>query len=270
MNSGKAAELLPEAHQQMMVVAIIPARYSSTRFPGKVLVDICGKPMIQHVFERVRRSSLVGRVVVATDDERVKNAVEGFGGTAVMTSADHQTGTDRIAEVARGMEAEVVVNVQGDEPLISPMAIDEAVRPLLEEIDLDMSTLKCPIEHAEEFFDPNVVKVITDINDYAIYFSRWPIPFHREDWSGLIGEGQIEVPQIRPRMAFRHIGLYAYRRDFLLRFADSPQTPLEMLEKLEQLRALENGYKIKVVETDYRAVGVDVPEDLARVIGLLQ
>ena len=253
----------------MKVVAVIPARYASTRFPGKVLADICGKPMIERVYEGVRGSSLLERVIVATDDERVRAAVEGFGGEAAMTSADHQTGTDRIAEVAAGLDAEVVVNVQGDEPLITGEVIEAAVRPMLEEPGLEMSTLMCPIDSAEEFFDPHVVKVITDSRGYAIYFSRWPIPFHMEDWSGCIGEDGVRVPEGVPQIALRHIGLYTYRRDFLLSYAKMPATPLERLEKLEQLRALENGHKIRVVKTDYRAIGVDVPEDLEQVKALL-
>lgn len=249
-------------------MAVIPARYASTRFPGKVLADVCGKPMIERVYAGVRRSHLISRVVVATDDERVRSVVEGFGGEAVMTSPHHKTGTDRIAEVGRGIEADVVVNVQGDEPLITAEAVEQAVQPLMESPDIVMSTLMCPIRSSQEFFDPHVVKVITDKQGYAIYFSRWPIPFHRDEWTGCVSAEGVRVPEQSPIIANRHIGLYAYRKPFLLRFAGMPETPLERLEKLEQLRALENGYKIKVVQTDYRAVGVDVPEDLERVRAL--
>lgn len=235
------------------VIGIIPARYQSTRFPGKPLADICGKPMIQHVYERARAAAVLDDVLVATDDERIYQAVEGFGGKAVMTSPEHPTGTDRLAEVAAGLTADIIVNIQGDEPLLSPESIEQAVKPLLEDETLVMSTLKLRVEDPEEALDPNVVKVVTDAAGNALYFSRAPIPYPREGTATY----------------YKHIGLYVYRRDFLLKFASLPPTPLEQVEKLEQLRALENGYQIRVVETDYAAIGVDTPQDLEKVRKIL-
>lgn len=235
------------------VTGIIPARYQSTRFPGKPLADICGKPMIQHVYERAKAASVLEDVLVATDDARIYEAVTGFGGKAVMTSPHHSTGTDRLAEVATELDSDIVVNIQGDEPLLRPESIEQAVRPLLEDESLEMSTLKLRIENPEDVLDPNVVKVVTDLNGNALYFSRAPIPYPREGTTTY----------------YRHIGLYVYRREFLLRFAKLAPTPLETIEKLEQLRALENGYKIRVVETEYSAIGVDTPEDLEKVKQIL-
>jgi 3-deoxy-manno-octulosonate cytidylyltransferase (CMP-KDO synthetase) len=254
------------------VVAIIPARYASSRFPGKAIVDIAGKPMIQWVYERTCQASGVGRVLVATDDERIYQVVQGFGGQVVMTSAGHPTGTDRLAEVASGLDAELVVNVQGDEPLIEPAAIDAALGPFREEASLVMSTLRCPIPTLDELFDISITKVVTDAQGFALYFSKAPIPYHRDAW----GPIATMVPRLRlaggttPALGWRHIGLYVYRRTFLLAFAQLPQTPLERLEQLEQLRALEHGYRIKVVPTQYVSIGVDTPEDVAKVRRLLR
>ncbi|MBI3754552.1 MAG: 3-deoxy-manno-octulosonate cytidylyltransferase, partial [Deltaproteobacteria bacterium] len=239
----------------MNVVAIIPARYGSTRLVGKALLDIAGKPMIQWVYERAGKARLVHDVVAATDDKRIFDAVKGFGGKAVMTSASHKSGTDRLAEAATNIKCDVVVNVQGDEPLIEPGMIDEAVKPLVDDSEVDMATLKTKILDAEELNNPNIVKVVTDKNGSALYFSRYPIPYVRE-------QGQ------EKNIHYKHIGLYVYRKDFLLKFAGLKPTPLEEAEKLEQLRALENGYKIKVVETKYNSIGVDTKEDLERVRGL--
>lgn len=237
----------------MKVTGIIPARYNSTRFAGKPLVDIAGKPMIQHVYERAVQAAVLDDVLVATDDERIYTRVEEFGGKAVMTSPDHATGTDRLAEAAAGLDSDLIVNIQGDEPLLAPESIEQAVLPLLKDTSVVMGTLKCRIDDTREISDPNVVKVVTDQNGYALYFSRSPIPYPRE------GEP----------VYYKHIGLYVYRKDFLLRFASLPPTPLEQLEKLEQLRALENGYRIKVVETDHPAIGVDTPADLEKVLAVL-
>ncbi|HEX2278820.1 MAG TPA: 3-deoxy-manno-octulosonate cytidylyltransferase [Candidatus Tectomicrobia bacterium] len=254
------------------VVAIIPARYASSRFPGKPLVEIAGKPMIKWVYERTRQASGVGRVLVATDDERIAQAVRRFGGDAVMTSPDHPTGTDRLAEVAATLEAELIVNVQGDEPLIEPAAIDAALAPFAETPTLAMSTLRCPIPSLDELFDISITKVVTDRDDFALYFSKAPIPYHRDEW----GTVASIVPRLRlsggtaPIVGWRHIGLYVYRRTFLREFARLPQTPLERLEKLEQLRAIEHGYRIKVVPTPYVSIGVDTPEDVAKVGRLLR
>lgn len=244
----------------MNTIAIIPARYGSTRFPGKALAEIAGKPMIQHVYERTCAASLISRAIVATDDERIAAAVRQVGGEAVMTSADHETGTDRLAEVARSLDADIIVNVQGDEPLIEPAMIDQAIRPFLTAPDLQMGTLKSRIRNLHDFLSPNVVKVITDSNDYALYFSRSPLPFFRDKWQDLKNEA-FETGRL---LCFKHVGLYVYRREFLLRFAAMPQTFLELSEKLEQLRALENGVRIKVIETEFESLGVDTPEDLAK------
>jgi 3-deoxy-manno-octulosonate cytidylyltransferase (CMP-KDO synthetase) len=242
----------------MRVTAIIPARYASTRFPGKPLADIGGKPMIQWVYERTRRCNSVARVIVATDDERIAAAVSAFGGEVEMTRADHPTGTDRLAEVAARIETTLVVNVQGDEPLIDPRMIDQAVEPMRRNPGVPMGTLKCRIATLEEYLNPNVVKVVTDRNDYALYFSRSPLPYPRD----FAGELDREFARLE---AFKHIGLYVYRRDFLLTYPRLSPTPLEQLEKLEQLRALEHGFRIKVAATEFSSVGVDTPEDLERV-----
>jgi len=233
------------------ILGVIPARFGSTRFPGKVLAEIAGKPMLRHVYERACLSTYLTSVIIATDDERVYAVARSFGARVRMTRADHISGTDRAAEVASAEEAEIVVNIQGDEPLISPAAIDAAILPMVHEPELVMGTLKKRIEDAREIADPNVVKVVTDRAGDAIYFSRCAIPFERDKSGG--------TPY------FKHIGLYVYSRDFLLRYSALPVGPLETAERLEQLRALENGFRIRVVETEYESLGVDTPEDLQRV-----
>ena len=240
----------------MQITAIIPARFASSRFPGKPLALLCGKPMVQWVYERTACSRLVDRVMVASDDERIVRVVRGFGGEAVMTRADHPSGTDRLAEVAACLTSDIIVNVQGDEPLIEAVMIDQAVAPLAADPSIPMGTLISPIGDGGDFLNPNVVKVVTDTQGFALYFSRAPIPHRRDpERSGADAAG----------LFYRHIGLYVYRREFLLNFAALPPTPLEKAEKLEQLRALENGYRIRVVESDFCSHGVDTPEDLARV-----
>ncbi len=248
------------------IVAIIPARYGSTRFPGKSLALIKGKPMIQWVYERTQRSSLLGRVIVATDDDRILRAVETFGGEAVMTSPSHATGTDRIAEVARAIDCDIVVNVQGDEPLISPDMIDEAVRPLAADPAIPLGTLAKHITDPVEACDPNVVKVVCNAGGFALYFSRAPIPWDRDGWSGRASLKDLPLGGVR----YKHIGLYVYRREFLLSFAGMPQTPLEQIEKLEQLRALESGHPIRVVITEHESFGVDIPGDLGKILQRLE
>ena len=271
-SSPEATGGVPPRFSPDQVVAIIPARYASSRFPGKALVDLVGKPMIQWVYERTSQAAGVGRVLVATDDERILQAVQGFGGAAVMTSPSHPTGTDRLAEVAATLDATLIVNVQGDEPLIEPAAIDAAIAPFAEDPTLVMSTLRCPIPTLDELFDIGVTKVVADAQDCALYFSKAPIPYHRDGW----GPISSMVPRLRlaggtpPVVGWRHIGLYVYRRTFLLVFARLAQTPLERLEQLEQLRALEHGYRIKVVPTPYVSIGVDTPEDVAKVERLLR
>lgn len=239
------------------VVAVIPARFESTRLPGKPLADIAGKPMIQRVYERAAAASGIDRVVVATDDERVRETVTSFGGDAIMTSTSHQTGTDRIAEAVSEIDAEIVVNVQGDLPLLDPDNVAAAVAPMLDDRELPMTTLMTPIRDRAELANPNVVKVVTDDRGYALYFSRAPIPYRRDDNSG------------DTVVARRHIGLYVYRREFLLTFAGLAPTPLEQAEKLEQLRALEHGYRVKVVEIVEAGAEVDTPADLDKVRKLI-
>ena len=250
----------------MKITAIIPARYGSTRFEGKALADILGKPMIQHVYERTVRTPLVSDVVVATDDERIAAAVRSFGGRAEMTSTGHETGTDRLAEVAARLDADIIVNVQGDEPLIEPAMINEAIEPLVNDPGVTMSTLKSRIKSLHDFLSPNVVKVVTDWEGYALYFSRSPLPNFRDKWNDLkddaFSSGRL--------LCYKHVGLYVYRREFLLQFAQMSPTYLELAEKLEQLRVLENGYRIKVVETSHDSIGVDTPGDLDAVLAKLK
>lgn len=234
----------------MSVAAVIPARYASTRFPGKPLALIKNRPMIQRVYENISQSLLVCRVIVATDSLKIARQVERFGGEVVMTDPSHQTGTDRVAEVAKKLDFNIIVNVQGDEPLLPAQALDAAVEPLLEDSTIDMATLMTRITERADILDPNVVKIVADIHGFALYFSRQPIPY---------GVNCSGFP------VYRHIGLYVYRRDFLLRFASMHRTPLEKTEQLEQLRALENGCRIKVQETDYSPVGVDVPDDIKKI-----
>lgn len=233
------------------ILGVIPARFASSRFPGKVLARVDSRTMLEHVYERVSMARYLGSVIIATDDERIADEARRFGGRVQMTRADHPSGTDRVAEVASAHEdAELVVNVQADEPLIDPAAIDAAILPLLEEPAIPMGTLKKRIEDPREIADPNVVKVVTDRFENALYFSRSTIPYPRDSGSFT---------------HFKHLGIYVYRRDFLLRYPDLRQGPLEQVERLEQLRALENGFRIRVVETEYESLGVDTPEDLERV-----
>lgn len=219
--------------------------------------------MIQHVCRRVARAETVERVIVATDDVRIQHAVEQFGGEVMLTRADHPTGTDRLAEVAAQIDAELIVNVQGDEPLIDPQMVDQAVRPLLENSQLLMGTLAGRIEVIEDFYNPNVVKVVKDSQGLALYFSRAPIPWPRDLSREQLAESLNEV------VLWRHIGLYVYRREFLLQYPQLPKTPLEALENLEQLRALEGGIKLHVAETEFACHGVDTPADLERVSQLM-
>lgn len=245
----------------MKAIGIIPARYASTRLEGKVLLDIAGKPMIQHVYERSSQSTLLAEVYVATDDPRILSAVERFGGKAHLTSPLHPSGTDRVAELAAKLEADIVVNIQGDEPLISPQMIESAILPLLGDSSVQMSTLCRRITDPQEVFDPNVVKVVQNREGFALYFSRSPIPFHRDLWKG----SGASIEYGGGVVCYKHFGLYAYRKDFLLRFSGLKPTPLERIEQLEQLRALENGYEIKVVESEEETIGVDTEQDLERV-----
>ncbi len=239
------------------VLGVIPARFASSRFPAKALATLAGKTMLQHVWERASATRYLSNVIIATDHDSIYNEARKFGAQVRMTRSDHASGTDRVAEIAASDAASVIVNIQGDEPLIDPAAIDGLVSSMLEDVELRMATLKKRIEHAPEILNPNVVKVVTDRDGDAIYFSRCPIPFQRETG----GE---------PAVYFKHIGLYAYNREFLLGYSDLPVGPLEQAEKLEQLRALENGYRIRVVETDYESLGVDTPEDLEKLRTVLE
>jgi 3-deoxy-manno-octulosonate cytidylyltransferase (CMP-KDO synthetase) len=234
------------------IIVVIPARYESSRLPGKVLAPIGRQPMIEHVYRRASGASCVAEVIVATDDTRIARTVEDFGGTVWLTRATHPSGTDRVAEVAAGLTCDLIVNVQGDEPLLESAMIDEAVAPFLADSALDMGSLRRAITDPNDLVDPNVVKVVVDRNEFALYFSRAPIPYQR------LHDGT----EMR---AFKHVGLYVYRREFVVRLAAMPPTPLERSEMLEQLRALEHGHRIKVVETAFDSIGVDTPADLERV-----
>lgn len=255
----------------MVVIGMIPARYASSRFNGKVLAQIAGKPMVQHVYERATQAKTLQRVIVATDDERVEAAARGFGAEVAMTSPDHASGTDRLAEVARDLACDAVVNIQGDEPLIEPAIIDRAVAPLLREADVRMATLATRVTGPEEHEDPSAVKVVCDARGDALYFSRLPIPYFRVDDPTRRGIAMNQ--RVHPDSGFKplkHIGLYVYRRDTLLWFSELPRATLEVTEGLEQLRALENGCPIRVVVVDYSPIGVDTPEDLEQVRALME
>ncbi len=240
----------------MKVAIVIPARYASTRLPGKPLLRQTGKYLIQHVYEQALRARNAS-VVVATDDGRIAAAVAGFGGRAVLTRRDHPSGTDRVAEVARRLDADVIVNLQGDEPLVDPAALDLLPKLLADDPDADLATLAVPIATAEQWRSPNCVKVVCDAAGRALYFSRSPIPFVRD--------GQADFGARPPRF-LQHLGLYAYRRGFLLRLAALPPAPLEELEKLEQLRVLALGHTIRVGVVAHAGVGVDTYEDYERFV----
>jgi 3-deoxy-manno-octulosonate cytidylyltransferase (CMP-KDO synthetase) len=235
------------------VVAIIPARYQSTRLPGKPLIPIAGRPLVEHVFRRASAVPGIARVIVATDDERIREAVTRFGGECVMTSPTHRSGTDRIAEVAAGLPCDLVVNVQGDEPLLDPASVTAGLSAF-DDADVQIATLRRRLVSSADLNNPHIVKVVVDQRGDALYFSRAPIPWARD-----------AEAHFTPAVTFKHIGLYLYRRDFLLAFASWPPTPLEQAESLEQLRPLERGHRIRTVETAYDSVGVDTPEDLALV-----
>lgn len=241
----------------MKVICVIPARHGSTRLAGKPLVDICGKPMIQYVYDAALAAPSINEVYIATDDQRIIRAVENFSGNAYLTSPDHNTGTDRVAEVARALNSDIIVNVQGDEPLLKSSMIDAVIRPLMVDSDLPMSTLCVPITSEEKLRSPHVVKVVFDVNGHALYFSRSLVPYPRSD---------------NGYQAYEHLGLYAYRTDFLLQLVKLPQTRLEINESLEQLRALESGFRIGVaVSTDeYTGLSVDTQEDLDAVRLIVQ
>ncbi|MCD6327787.1 3-deoxy-manno-octulosonate cytidylyltransferase [bacterium] len=252
-------------------VVIIPARYSSSRFPGKVLHEILGKPMIMWVYERAGLISLADDVIVATDNLNVFNAVKDFGGRALMTSEHHQSGSDRIAEAALSLDCDIVVNVQGDEPMLDPEAVDRCIQELLQDPGQEVVTLSAPIRKVSELFDPNTVKLISSLDDYALYFSRSPIPYSKEimdaERDGTLTQEQFDRSDVQFK---KHVGVYIYRKDFLIRFSQMDSTPLQGIERLEQLRILENGYPIKAIKTDAILKNVDVPEDVPEVERLLE
>jgi len=268
----------------MPSIVIIPSRYASTRFPGKPLCLLSGKPMIQHVYERAKKAGLVQEVFVATDSKLIYDSVEGFGGKAIMTSESHGSGTDRLAEAVEKLQAsgfrlqasDIIVNVQGDEPLIHPQMIDDVIS-LMEDEKASVGTLSKRIEETDEILNPNVVKVVSDSDGFALYFSRSPIPYHR-DFPEIVDTKRYAVSSkekenrkgaycVAPaaHYFYKHIGIYTYRKEVLLRLSKMPSARLETIERLEQLRALENGLRIKVKETLFNTIGVDTPADIERV-----
>ncbi len=237
-------------------IVVIPARYGSTRLPGKMLADIDGKPLVLHAYDRAKLSVLASDCLVATDDDRIKEACERHGAKVMMTSTDHQSGTDRMAEVAEKTDAAIYINVQGDEPLIDPEAVDLLIEMMRGDPSIRMGTLKRPYDSYKDFVSVNLARVVCDADDFALYFSRAAIPHMSEE--------EFETTDKRA-LAFKHIGIYSFRREFLIEFSSMPQSPLEKAERLEQLRALEAGVRIKVLTTDYESISVETQADLERV-----
>jgi len=240
------------------VLVVIPARWASSRFPGKPLANIAGIPMIQRVVTQANKANCASEVIVATDDLRIFDFVKESGGTAIMTSAEHESGTDRVAEVAIGRDCDIVVNVQGDEPLIPPQNIDQVIRSLVDDSSISVTSLRVLICNKSDLLNKNFTKVVVDKFDSALYFSKAPIPWDRDLWS----ESMDGISKISSPRWFKHIGLYAYRKKFLMEYSSMPKSPLEKIEKLEQLRILENGIPIKVVETKLDSIGVDSQADI--------
>lgn len=241
----------------MDAIGIIPARYGSTRFEGKLLADLCGKPIIQHTWENAKKSKAIDDLLIATDDKRIYNCAKGFGAKVIYTSKAHKSGSDRLTEAVTSIDTKVIVNIQADEPLINPTMIDDVVSPILKDESIQMTTLCHKIKDRDDLLDPNVVKVVRDRDGFALYFSRAQIPYD---------PGQ----ESRVSNYYKHIGLYAYSKDFLFTFKSLPQSKLEKIEKLEQLRVIENGYRIKVIETKFDTVGIDTPEDLLKATELIK
>ena len=241
----------------MNAIGIIPARYAATRFEGKLLADLCGKPVIQHTWENARKSKRIEDLIIATDDKRIYNSCRGFGARVIYTSRAHKSGSDRLTEVVDSIDTKIVVNIQADEPFLHPSMIDDAVDSILKDGSIDVATICHKIKSKEELWDPNVVKVVMDRKGFALYFSRSPIPYD----SGRTSESS---------GYYKHVGLYAYTKDFLFTFKSLPQSKLEKIERLEQLRIIENGYRIKVVETRFNTVGIDAPEDLQKATELIK
>jgi 3-deoxy-manno-octulosonate cytidylyltransferase (CMP-KDO synthetase) len=244
------------------VVGVIPARYASQRLPGKPLIDLLGKPMVQRVYEQAKRARLLNHVVVATDDRRVADVVRRFGGEVEMTSADIKSGSDRVAAVANSTDGDIFVNVQGDEPLIAPEMIDQAVNVLLQDQKAEVGTLVRRIESLSELTNPSVVKVVLGSDMYALYFSRLPIPFLRDEPD--------QAKWLEKQAFYKHTGIYVFRKGFLLKYTQMRESSLERAERLEQLRILQHGYRIKVGITQYDSIPIDTEDDVQRVIGLLK
>lgn len=256
----------------MKAVVIIPARYASTRLPGKPLVDICGKPMVQWVWERAVQARGIAQVIVATDDDRIAAAVRGFGGDVVLTSRRHRSGTDRVEAVARAIACDVVLNVQGDEPLLEPRTVERLLACFARDPRTDMATPVCPIRTAAEYLSPHVVKAVVALDGRALYFTRAPVPFFRDALRVSSNSARLCVavhPSLREHLSRlpvrRHLGMYAYRKDFLHRIVEFRVSPLERMEQLEQLRVLENGFSIKTVLVERPSLAVDTPADLQTV-----
>jgi len=237
----------------MEAIGIIPARFGATRFEGKLLADFCGKPVIQHTWENARKSKAIEDLIIATDDKRIYNVAKGFGAKAIYTSKAHKSGSDRLTEAVSSIDANIVVNIQADEPLMHPAMIDDVVGAIQKDKTIQMATLCHRIRDEHELMNPNVVKVVFDRKGLALYFSRAAIPYGSRNTNN-----------------YKHIGLYAYTKDFLFTFKSLPQSRLEKIEKLEQLRVIENGYKIKVIETKHDTVGIDTPEDLVKATELVK
>ena len=244
----------------MDAVGIIPARYGSTRFEGKLLADFCGKPVIQHTWENAKKSNSIDDLIIATDDKRIYNTAKGFGANVVYTSVAHKSGSDRLTEVAASIDARIIVNIQADEPLLHPSMIDDVTGAILKDNALVMATLCNRIKNAAEIHDPSVVKVVFDRNGFALYFSRSSIPYER-----MGSDDKLQIIDY-----YKHIGIYAYAKDFLFTFKSLPQSRLEKTEKLEQLRVMENGYRIKVIETKFDTIGIDTPEDLEKAVEIIK
>ena len=248
----------------MDAIGIIPARYASTRFEGKLLVDLCGKPVIQHTWENAKKSKSIEDLIIATDDKRIYNSAKGFGAKVVYTSKGHKSGSDRLTEVVSSVDTKVVVNIQADEPFIYPAMIDDVVSSILKDKDVHMATLCYKLKDLHALLDPNVVKVVRDREGFALYFSRAPMPYNLDQPLYLTSHSS------RLSAHYKHIGLYAYTKDFLFTFKSLPESELEKIERLEQLRVIENGYKIKVIETRFDTVGIDTPEDLQKATEIIK
>ncbi len=256
----------------MKIIAIIPARISSTRLPEKPLTMIGNKTLIQLVYENASKSKLINKIIVATDSEKIANHVTSFGGFCELTSPDHPSGTDRVAEVARKIDGDIIINIQGDEPFITSDVIDTVLKVMIKDENVSYASAKTPLSSIKEFFNSNIVKVICDEKDYAIYFSRAPIPYFRDDFDAYKRNGKIDFKTEKDILAktFKHIGIYGYKWDFLLKFTNMKEGFLEKAEKLEQLRAIENGYKIIVPTVKYNGFGIDTYDDLDRARKILR